>query len=235
MPFNVWDTFNAWNKIQIDAGEDFSAFGGVKVFLEAKVNSAESFSFIWEQISGDPIFISLGNKQRAYFISPSKTYSQYLTFKVTAFDTYGNSSSDTITVRIARVENSEILKKMEILDFELESQGTISAYKNRSNREPMRFKPSDPVGIITDEDGFLDLENNDISKIEIISDDNSISTESDSIYVSGSYLYARLGDLALSSGTLMFTVIFYIGNDQRGLVVSSKGTAGYKSLVSILT
>ena len=131
---------------------------------------------------------------------------------------------------VEAVEPNAILEIMEILDYTLIPQGNIIAYKDRANREMFQFRPSATAGIVTDLDGFLNLEENTISKIEIVSGTQKISTDSTSVKAVGSKLFARLGDLNLEKGKNPFSIIFYVGSDQRGLVVTSVGTSGYKQM-----
>lgn len=223
------------------AGPDQSVAAGVRVQLNASMSSDPEdgtiSQFGWEQVDNgaDAVVLEFANTATPEFTAPSSLTAQTLEFRVQAQDSEGATSTDTVLVNVAALEENAILSTMETLDFELVTQGNLIAFKGRSNREVMRLKPSSDVGIAT-EDGYLDLSKNGIAKIEIIANGKKISnSNSDSIKIDGNRILARLGDLDIpTSGrdsiTPTFMVVLYVGSDTRGLVVASNATAGYKPL-----
>ncbi len=218
-----------------NAGPDQSVAAGVNVQLDATLSSDPDgaiVSYGWTQLDNgsDSVVLLDANTATPTFVSPTKTTSQILRFEVTTIDDDGLNDTEIVEVLVEAVEPNAILEIMEILDYTLIPQGNIIAYKDRANREMFQFRPSATAGIVTDLDGFLNLEENTISKIEIVSGTQKISTDSTSVKAVGSKLFARLGDLNLEKGKNPFSIIFYVGSDQRGLVVTSVGTSGYKQM-----
>jgi len=224
-----------------NAGPDQSVAAGVRVQLNASMSTdpedGSISQFGWEQVDNgaDSVVLEFANTATPEFTAPSSLTEQTLEFRVQAQDSEGATSTDTVTVTVAALEENAILSIMETLDFELVTQGNLIAFKGRSNREVMRLKPSSDVGIVT-EDGYLDLSKNGIAKIEIIANGKKISnSNSDSIKIDGNRILARLGDLDLPTGgrdtiNPTFMIVLYVGDDTRGLVVASNATAGYKPL-----
>lgn len=224
-----------------NAGPDQSVAAGARVQLNATLSSDPEdgaiSQFGWEQVDNgaDAVVLEFANTATPEFTAPSSLTEQTLEFRVQAQDSEGATSTDTVTVTVAALEENAILSIMETLDFELVTQGNLIAFKGRSNREVMRLKPSSDVGIVT-EDGYLDLSKNGIAKIEIIANGKKISnSNSDSIKIDGNRILARLGDLDLPTGgrdtiNPTFMIVLYVGDDTRGLVVASNATAGYKPL-----
>lgn len=223
------------------AGPDQSVAAGVRVQLNASMSSDPEdgaiSQFGWEQVDNgaDAVVLEFANTATPEFTAPSSLTAQTLEFRVQAQDSEGATSTDTVIVNVAALEENAILSTMETLDFELVTQGNLVAYKGRSNREVMQLKPSSVTGIVT-AGGYLDLTQNGIAKVEIIADGKKISNEnSDSIKIDGTRILARLGDLDIPTGgrdstTPTFMIVIYVGSDTRGLVVASNATAGYKPL-----
>ncbi|GMM70911.1 hypothetical protein MTsDn5_08630 [Alteromonas gracilis] len=224
-----------------NAGQDQSVAAGVRVQLNATLSTdpedGSISQFGWEQVDNgaDAVVLEFANTATPEFTAPSSLTAQTLEFRVQAQDSEGATSTDTVNVNVAALEENEILSTMETLDFELVTQGNIVAYKGRSNREVMQLKPSSSTGIVTD-GGYLDLSNNGIRKVEIIASGKTISNEaSDSIKIDGTKILARLGDLDIpTSGkdsiTPPFMIVLYVGSDTRGLVAVSSANASYKPL-----
>lgn len=224
-----------------NAGPDQSVAAGARVQLNASMSSDPEdgaiSQFGWEQIENgaDSVVLEFANTAMPEFTAPSSLTPQTLEFRVQAQDSEGLTSTDTVRVNVAALEENEILNTMETLDFELVTQGNLVAYKGRSNREVMQLKPSSLTGIVT-AGGYLDLSQNGIVKIEIIADGKKISNEdSDSIKIDGTRILARLGDLDIPTGgrdsaTPTFMIVLYVSSDTRGLVVASNVSAGYKPL-----
>lgn len=222
-----------------NAGANQSVAAGANVLLDGSASSDPEDGGVtqygWEQISGPSVTLLNANTASPSFTAPSSLTQQTLTFRLTTLDSEGLNATDTVDVVVAAIEENAILETMETADFELITQGDVTAYAGRANREVMRLKPSSTAGIIT-EDGFLDLTQNNIDKIEIIANGETISNvNSDSIKVDGTRLLPRLGDLPIDTGdrtssNLSFTIVLYVGGDTRGLVVAASGTKGFKQL-----
>ena len=224
-----------------NAGPDQSVAAGARVQLNASMSTdpedGSISQFGWEQVDNgaDAVVLEFANTATPEFTAPSSLTAQTLEFRVQAQDSEGATSTDTVIINVAALEENAILSTMETLDFELVTQGNLVAYKGRSNREVMQLKPSSTSGIVT-AGGYLDVSNNGIVKVEIIADGKKISNEnSDSIKIDGARILARLGDLDIpTSGrdsiTPTFMIVLYVGSDTRGLVVASNATTGYKPL-----
>ena len=224
-----------------DAGPDQSLAAGARVQLNATLSTDPEdgaiSQFGWEQVDNgaDAVVLEFANTATPEFTAPSSLTAQVLEFRVQAQDSEGATSTDTVIINVAALEENAILSTMETLDFELVTQGNLVAYKGRANREVMQLKPSSTSGIVTD-GGYLDVSQNGIAKVEIIADGKKISSEnSDSIKIDGVRILARLGDLDIpTSGrdriTPTFIIVLYVGSDTRGLVVASNETVGYKPL-----
>jgi|GEM_PF-800720 len=224
-----------------NAGPDQSVAAGVRVQLNASMSTdpedGSISQFGWEQVDNgaDAVVLEFANTATPEFTAPSSLTAQTLEFRVQAQDSEGATSTDTVLVEVAALQENEILSTMETLDFELVTQGSLVAYKGRSNREVMQLKPSSVAGIVT-AGGYLDLTQNGIAKVEVIADGKKISNEnSDSIKIDGSKILARLGDLDIPTGGRdsiqpTFMIVLYVGSDTRGLVVASNATSGYKPL-----
>ena len=224
-----------------NAGPDQSVEAGARVQLNASMSTdpedGSISQFGWEQVDNgaDAVVLEFANTATPEFTAPSSLTAQTLEFRVQAQDSEGATSTDTVIINVAALEENAILSTMETLDFELMTQGNLVAYKGRANREVMQLKPSSTSGIVT-AGGYLDVSNNGIVKVEIIADGKKISNEnSDSIKIDGARILARLGDLDIpTSGrdsiTPTFMIVLYVGSDTRGLVVASNATSGYKPL-----
>lgn len=224
-----------------NAGPNQSVEAGARVQLNATLSTdpedGSISQFGWEQVDNgaDAVFLEFANTATPEFTAPSSLTAQTLEFRVQAQDSEGATSTDTVIVNVASLEENAILSTMETLDFELVTQGNLVAYKGRANREVMQLKPSSTSGIVT-AGGYLDVSNNGIVKVEIIADGKKISNEnSDSIKIDGARILARLGDLDIptsgrASITPTFMIVLYVGSDTRGLVVASNATSGYKTL-----
>ena len=224
-----------------NAGPDQSVAAGVRVQLNASMSTdpedGSISQFGWEQVDNgaDAVVLEFANTATPEFTAPSSLTAQVLEFRVQAQDSEGATSTDTVIINVAALEENAILSTMETLDFELVTQGNLVAYKGRANREVMQLKPSSTSGIVT-AGGYLDVSNNGIVKVEIIADGKKISNEnSDSIKIDGTRILARLGDLDIPTGgrdsaTPTFMIVLYVGSDTRGLVVASNATSGYKPL-----
>jgi len=212
----------------VSAGQEFQ----LDASLSSDPEDGAITQFGWEQISGDAVTIQNANSATPTIIAPSEPYSQILTFRVITLDSEGLNATATIDIPVNSLVESEVLEKLEVLDFELVTQGNITAYKGRLNREVLRFKPSSSEGLeLVNE--HLNLSSNGITKIEVVSGDSSIDSESESVKISGEKLLVRFGDLDIAdkdAQNVSFFIVFYIDGDTKGLVVAANGTSGYKPL-----
>ncbi len=212
----------------VSAGQEFQ----LDASLSSDPEDGAITQFGWEQVSGDTVTIQNANSATPTVIAPSEPYSQTLTFRVTTLDSEGLNATATVNILVNALVESEVLDKLEVLDFELVTQGNITAYKGRLNREVLRFKPSSSEGLeLVNE--YLNLSSNGITKIEVVSGDSSIDSESESVKISGEKLLVRFGDLDIAdkdASNVSFFIVFYIGGDTKGLVVAANGTSGYKPL-----
>lgn len=203
-----------------NAGPDFTLEVGLQKTLSATASDYDSI--LWTCTSGQSPTIA-----NATTLTPTITLNETgaHTFKFAA-TLSGVTTTDTLTATGVELTMLEI---MEVLDYEFVPQGDMVAYKGRSNRKVMQFKPSSTTGLTVSGE-FLNLEENEITKIELIAGEGKISTDNDSMEISGTKLLARLGDLAPGDRMNDLYIVFYIGEDEKGIVVTAKGTAGYDQL-----
>lgn len=224
---------------EVNAGPDQTVKSGEFVQLDASFSTdpedGDVAQFGWEQISGPLVSLSAANTAKPYFTAPSSLDQQELVFRVFGQDSDGATSNDTVKVTVTPIESNAMLDILETLDFALETNGSLVAFKGRANREVIQLKPSSTSGIVT-QGGYLDVSKNDIRKVEIITNgDKLTNVNSDSIKIDGTRILARLGDLDLdvapgSSSSPSFTIVLYVGEDTKGLVVASSVSQGYKNL-----
>ncbi len=218
-----------------NAGPDQSVAAGVEFILDGTGSQDTDGTIVeyrWTQIAGDPVILDTSTPSQPKATSPSRTSAQTLTFQLITVDDEGEESAPgTVNVNVAAVVLSEILKVIERLDFDLVTQGDVNAYFGRANREVMKLKPSDPTGLALDADGFMMLDSNTIEEIKVIAEGGSISSKTDSINLEGSEMLVRLGDLEASkNGNIYFSIVVFVEGDTKGVVVSSKGSSGNKSM-----
>ncbi|MBU1308067.1 MAG: choice-of-anchor B family protein [Gammaproteobacteria bacterium] len=85
---------------QVNAGENRQVNAGQTVTLSAAANDAEgdTISYQWQQISGPAVTLQNAASASASFVAPATSSS--LTFRVTATDNRGASSSDDISIAV---------------------------------------------------------------------------------------------------------------------------------------
>ncbi|TKB03901.1 hypothetical protein E5672_07380 [Alteromonas portus] len=218
-----------------NAGPDQSVAAGVEFTLDGTGSEDTDGTIVewrWTQTAGDSVVLDISTPSQPKAISPSRTSAQTLTFQLITVDDQGQESAPGIVnVNVAAVVLSEILKVIERLDFDLETNGDINAYFGRANREVMKLKPSEPTGLALDSDGFMMLDNNTIEEVKVIAGGSSISSKTDSINIEGSEMLVRLGDLEASkNGSIYFSIVVFVEGDTKGVVVSSKGSSGNKPM-----
>jgi len=186
----------------------------------------------WTQTAGDTVTLNLEDPARPTATSPSKTTAQRLTFQLVTVDDEGAvSSSSLVNIDVAAVVQNDVLNIIDKISFTFESDGMITAFPGRANRETFRLKPSDPTGLVL-EDGWFDFEANDVRRVEISMLETTgvkiISTDTDSITRERSKLHVRMGDMPIKSSTKEFepTVSVFVGDDERGVVMTAPGLSG---------
>ena len=186
----------------------------------------------WTQTTGDTVTLDLEDPARPTATSPSKTTAQRLTFQlVTVDDEDAVSSPSLVNIDVAAVVQNDVLNIIDKISFTFESDGMITAFPGRANRETFRLKPSDPTGLVL-EDGWFDFEANDVRRVEISMLETTgvkiISSDTDSITRERSKLHVRMGDMPIKSSTKEFepTVSVFVGDDERGVVMTAPGLSG---------
>ncbi|ANB27237.1 hypothetical protein A6F57_19860 [Alteromonas stellipolaris] len=220
-----------------NAGPNQSVAAGAPVQLDASSSTQGTYpieSYEWTQTAGTDVTLSNPTTDTPEFDAPSSEDAQRISFDVVAIDTEGNrSASATVHIDVAAVVLNEILKIIERLDFELETQGDVNAYYGRANREVMKLKPSNPEGLVMDGD-YLNLESNTITEVKIIAEGVSISSKTDGINLNKGEMIPRLGDMDIGkTGNIYFSIIVFVEGDDKGVVVSSKGAAGNKPMIYV--
>ena len=220
-----------------NAGTNQSVAAGVTVQLDASSSTPGANAialYEWTQTAGDTVALEDETTATPSFSAPSTTIAQTITFSVVAIDTEENrSAAATVSIDVAAVVLSEVLKIIERLDFELQTQGDVNAYYGRANREVMKLKPSSTEGLVMDGE-FLNLESNTITEVKIVAEGVSISSKTDAININKSELIPRLGDLDIGkNGNIYFSIIVFVEGDDKGVVVSSKGATGNKPMIYV--
>jgi len=218
-----------------NAGPDQSVAAATQFTLDGTGSQDTDGTIIeyrWTQTAGDTVTLDLENPARPTATSPSKTTAQRLTFQlVTVDDENVVSSPSLVNIDVAAVVQNDVLNIIDKISFTFESDGMITAFPGRANRETFRLKPSDPTGLVL-EDGWFDFEANDVRRVEISMLETTgvkiISTDTDSITRERSKLHARMGDMPIKSSTKEFepTVSVFVGDDERGVVMTAPGLSG---------
>ena len=218
-----------------NAGQDQSVEAGIEFVLDGTGSQDIDGTIVewrWTQTTGDTVTLDLEDPARPTATSPSKTTAQRLTFQlVTVDDEDAVSSPSLVNIDVAAVVQNDVLNIIDKISFTFESDGMITAFPGRANRETFRLKPSDPTGLVL-EDGWFDFEANDVRRVEISMLETTgvkiISTDTDSITREKSKLHARMGDMPIKSSTKEFepTVSVFVGNDERGVVMTAPGLSG---------
>lgn len=218
-----------------NAGPDQSVAAATQFTLDGTGSQDTDGSIVewrWTQTAGDTVTLDLENPARPTATSPSKTTAQRLTFQlVTVDEESAVSSPSLVNIDVAAVVQNDVLNIIDKISFTFESDGMITAFPGRANRETFRLKPSDPTGLVL-EDGWFDFEANDVRRVEISMLETTgvkiISTDTDSITRERSKLHVRMGDMPIKSSTKEFepTVSVFVGNDERGVVMTAPGLSG---------
>ena len=231
MPFNVWNTFNKWLGFSVVLGPDQTVNSGTRVILDASGTQNTNHPIVrfeWTQISGDGVTLIDKFSATPSFIAPTERYDQTISFSVVAVDSLGKKSGSAITnINVNKfIFEGSMLQLLDTLSFELFSDGELMIYPGRSNREIIKLKPSNELGLEVDDDGYIDFEheNNAIDKLEFVifnsKERHVIDSSSDSIYFKQAEAHCRMGDLNPTEKNEPFNigVILYIEGDGRGLV-----------------
>ena len=218
-----------------NAGPDQSVAAATQFTLDGTGSQDTDGNIVewrWTQTAGDTVTLDLENPARPTATSPSKTTAQRLTFQLVTVDDEGAVSSPSmVNIDVAAVVQNDVLNIIDKISFTFESDGMITAFPGRANRETFRLKPSDPTGLVL-EDGWFDFEANDVRRVEISMLETTgvkiISSDTDSITRERSKLHVRMGDMPIKSSTKEFepTVSVFVGDDERGVVMTAPGLSG---------
>jgi len=218
-----------------NAGPDQSVTAATQFTLDGTGSQDTDGTIVewrWTQTAGDTVTLDLENPARPTATSPSKTTAQRLTFQLVTVDDEGAASSPSlVNIDVAAVVQNDVLNIIDKISFTFESDGMITAFPGRANRETFRLKPSDPTGLVL-EDGWFDFEANDVRRVEISMLETTgvkiISSDTDSITRERSKLHVRMGDMPIKSSTKEFepTVSVFVGDDERGVVMTAPGLSG---------
>ena len=218
-----------------NAGPDQSVAAAMQFTLDGTGSQDTDGTIVewrWTQTAGDTVTLDLENPAQPTATSPSKTTAQRLTFQlVTVDDENAVSSPSLVNIDVAAVVQNDVLNIIDKISFTFESDGMITAFPGRANRETFRLKPSDPTGLVL-EDGWFDFEANDVRRVEISMLETTgvkiISSDTDSITRERSKLHVRMGDMPIKSSTKEFepTVSVFVGDDERGVVMTAPGLSG---------
>ena len=225
-----------------NAGPDQSVVAGSLVQLDGSASydpdpNGTIVGYGWVQSLGDTVDLDSDTIENPKFIAPSKAEPQALKFDLVVVDNEGATSAiSSTTVNVAGVEQSDVLNILDKLHFALDNDGVVTAYPGRSNRETFRFKPSRTENLVLDDDGYLNLEQNDIDRIEISVVTRTgiltLSSKTAAINLEGSKAHCRLGDLQLDSSTKSFDLTFtvYVDGDEKGVVMIAPTQSGNASV-----
>lgn len=223
-----------------NAGPDQSVAAGALVQLDGSASYDTDGTIVgygWVQSLGDTVDLDSDTIENPKFIAPSKAEPQALKFDLVVVDNEGATSAiSSTTVNVAGVEQSDVLNILDKLHFTLDNDGVVTAYPGRSNRETFRFKPSRTENLVLDDDGYLNLEQNDIDRIEISVETRTgiltLSSKTAAINLEGSKAHCRLGDLQLDSSTKSFDLTFtvYVDGDEKGVVMIAPTQSGNASV-----
>lgn len=218
-----------------NAGPDQSVAAATQFTLDGAGSQDTDGTIVdyrWTQTAGDTVALNLEDPARPTATAPSKTTAQRLTFQLVTVDDEGAVSSPSlVNIDVAAVVQNDVLNIIDKISFTFESDGMITAFPGRANRETFRLKPSDPTGLVL-EDGWFDFEANDVRRVEISMLETTgvkiISSDTDSITREKSKLHVRMGDMPIKSSTKEFepTVSVFVGNDERGVVMTAPGLSG---------
>lgn len=218
-----------------NAGPDQSVAAATQFTLDGTGSQDTDGTIVewrWTQTAGDTVTLDLENPSSPRAISPSKITPQTLTFSLVTVDDEGAASSPSlVNIDVAAVVQNDVLNIIDKISFTFESDGMITAFPGRANRETFRLKPSDPTGLVL-EDGWFDFEANDVRRVEISMLETTgvkiISSDTDSITRERSKLHVRMGDMPIKSSTKEFepTVSVFVGDDERGVVMTAPGLSG---------
>ena len=227
IPVNQPPTANAGPDQSVAAATQFTLDGTGSQDTDGTI-----LEWRWTQTAGDTVTLNLEDPARPTATAPSRTAAQRLTFQLVTVDDDGAVSSPSlVNIDVAAVVQNDVLNIIDKISFTFESDGMITAFPGRANRETFRLKPSDPTGLVL-EDGWFDFEANDVRRVEISMLETTgvkiISSDTDSITRERSKLHVRMGDMPIKSSTKEFepTVSVFVGDDERGVVMTAPGLSG---------
>jgi PKD repeat protein len=216
-----------------NAGPDQSVAAGATITFDfsgsvAGDNPISSYSLV--QTDGDSVTINSDNPVAPTAVAPLSDTQQTLSFSLTVTDENGLTDTDTIDIIVAAQVDS-VLNIIDKLNFTIDTDGEITAYPGRANRETFRFTPSDTTGLVL-EDGYFDFSSNSVDKIEISVVESTgvklISSETEAIVIDGSRIHCRLGDLEIRSTSRTYDLTFsvFVEGDTRGVVMVAPNLGG---------
>lgn len=223
----------------IDIGSDITVESNTEITLDGS-NSSDDGSIVfyeWLQLSGKPVTLTNANQAIATFTSLSSIEEETLKFRLTIRDNLGaiNYADKTVIVNVDPNANPPLPSEEAIArtEFLLEPSFNFNAYSNRLNVEVVKFKPVIPHPDLTLVNGYLDLNNNDINKIEILISDTVLSSDNTEIAFNGDTLEFRAG-VVKNIGRHEATFVIYAGNDTtKGVVIAGEGFPNSTPIVTI--
>lgn len=127
---------------------------------------------------------------------------------------------------------TELLTKLDTRSWELTHDGSVQAFKGRSNREPFKFKvfPSDDIPEFVDENGYFVFDSPGINRVEVLTAaGSSVSSSDDGNMIRGNVIAARTGDLTGNDpNNLELTFVLYVDGDDDGLVMTASELVPYQ-------
>ncbi|QJR79594.1 DUF5011 domain-containing protein [Alteromonas pelagimontana] len=156
-----------------------------------------------------------------------------VTFNATDLsDNAAEPVTQTVIVEVYVATAEEVLEILSLLEFEIVNDGNVTAYYGRANRERFRLKPTATAEVDLTKlaliDEFLDFSKNHVTKVELLSNKKTISSETNAVMIKKESLLVRLGDLTtpgVSGRDLVVTFIVYVGDDTRGIVMSGRNSS----------
>ena len=225
----VWDLRGVWETLApnvapvANAGADLITISGRVVTLDGSFSSdtdqTDTLTYFWSNSHG--ITLQNANTKNPSFIAPIVSTNTQYEFTLTVSDG-SESSTDSVVVTVRFVTLEERIKQLSELKFTTATK-TVTAHKNRSTRDVIKYKPNEIKDSIVLIDGYFDFDNNNVTKIEITGKGEKIDSETSAVTWAAEKLSIELGALKLDEQPFILTVIVYIGADTKGIVFSGEG------------
>lgn len=225
---NAPPTANAGVNQSVIAGATFTLDGSASTDTDGTI-----VEYRWSQPAGDTVALDLTDPLRPVGVAPSTSTAQTLTFSLITVDDQGAESDPSTTdVAVAAMNVNNILTKLDTRSWELTHDGSVQAFKGRSNREPFKFKvfPSDDIPEFVDENGYFVFDSPGINRVEVITAaGSSVSSSDDGNMIRGNVIAARTGDLTGNDpNNLELTFVLYVDGDDDGLVMTASELVPYQ-------